>query len=182
VRRALLIGVLALAVTLVGAAATRSAPEAAPRQVSCGQTLVIVLFWPRGHGAIPRVGFSADREPHVEIYKYGTRGYPRGNFLAYGAANGRMRFGAACKTKLAVPAVGPIPSRVTARKARAVSCRLPKNALVHVRRIKSGLQVDLGAPPPLGSPGERVVSAKLHARGSVLDFSRESCNPGAPPR
>jgi hypothetical protein len=182
VRRVLLIGVSALAAALAGAAATRSAPQAAPKQVSCGQTLVIVLFWPRGHGAIPSVGFSADRKPHVEIYKYGTRGYPRGNFLAYGAANGKTRFGSACKTKFAVPAVGPVPTRVTARKARALSCRLPKNALLRVRPIKRGLQIDIGAPPPLGSPGERVISAKLHARGSVLDFSRGSCNPGAPPR
>jgi hypothetical protein len=182
VRRVLLIGVSALAAALAGAAATRSAPQAAPKQVSCGQTLVIVLFWPRGHSAIPSVGFSADRKPHVEIYKYGTRGYPRGNVLAYGAANGKTRFGSACKTKFAVPAVGPVPTRVTARKARALSCRLPKNALLRMRPIKRGLQIDIGAPPPLGSPGERVISAKLHARGSVLDFSRGSCNPGAPPR
>jgi hypothetical protein len=182
VRRALLIGVSALAVALAGAAATRSAPQAAPKQVSCRQSLVIVLFWPHGHGAIPSVGFSADRKPHVEIYKYGTRGYPRGNFLAYGAANGKTRFGAACKTKIAVPAVGPIPSRLTAKKARAFSCRVPKNALLRMRPIKNGFQIDLGSPPPLGSPGERIVSAKLHAQGSVVDFSRGSCNPGPPPR
>ena len=33
---------------------------------------MIVLFWPHGHGSIPSVGFSADRKPHLEVYKYGS--------------------------------------------------------------------------------------------------------------
>jgi hypothetical protein len=173
VRRSLLIGVSALAVALAAAAATRSAIP--PRQVSCGQSLVIVLFWPHGHGAIPSVGFSDDRKPHLEIYKYGTHGYPSRNSLAYAAVNGKTRFARACKTKIGDFPAGSIPSRITARKARAFSCRLPRNARIHTMPVKGGLHVDLGAP------GSRVVSAKLRRRGSLLDFSRASCNPGAPP-
>jgi hypothetical protein len=174
VRRALLIGVSALAVALAGAASTSSATG--PKQVSCGRSLVIVLFWPHGHGAIQSVGFGADRKPHIEIYKYGTHGYPKRNFLAYAAVNGATRFAASCKTKIGNFPDGSIESRITARKARAFSCRLPAGARIHSIPIKHGLQVDVGVT------GVRVVSAKLHARGSVLDFSRGSCNPGAPPR
>jgi len=173
VRRSLLIGVSALAVALAAAQATRSAIP--PRQVSCGQSLVIVLFWPHGHGAIPSVGFSADRKPHLEIYKYGRQGYPSRNLLAYGNASGKTRFAAACKTKIGHFPAGSIPSRITARKARAYSCRLPENARIHTMPVKGALQIDVGAP------GSRVVSAKLRPRGSVLDFSRASCNPGSPP-
>jgi hypothetical protein len=173
VRRTLLIGVSALAVALAAAAATRSAIP--PRQVACGQSLVIVLFWPHGHRAIPSVGFSADRKPHLEIYKYGTHGYPSRNLLAYAAVNGKTRFARACKTKIGDFPAGSIPSRITGRRARAYSCRVPKNARIHTIPVKGGLHVDLGAP------GSRVVSAKLRRRGSLLDFSRASCNPGAPP-
>ena len=173
--RSLLIGVSALAVALAAAQATRSAGQAAPAQVACGQSLVIVLFWPHGHGAIPSVGFSADRRPHLEIYKYGTHGYPSRNLLAYAAVNGKTRFARACKTKIGNFPAGSITSRITAKRARAYSCRVPKNARIHTMPVKGGLHVDVGAP------GSRVVSAKLRRRGSLLDFSRASCNPGAPP-
>jgi hypothetical protein len=176
VRRALLIGVSALAVALADAATGTSGAQVAPRQVSCGRSLVIVLFWPHGHGAIQSVGFGADRKPHIEIYKYGTHGYPKRNFLAYAAVNGATRFGVSCKTKIGNFPDGSIESRITARKARAFSCRLPAGARIHSIPIKHGLQVDVGVT------GVRVVSAKLHALGSVLDFSRGSCNPGSPPR
>jgi hypothetical protein len=176
VRRALLIGVSALTVSAAAAAAVGSSAQVAPQQVACNRSLVIILFWPHGHGAIESVGLPADRKPHVEIYKYGTRGYPRRNFLAYAAVNGKTRFGASCKTKIGNFPAGPISSRITARRPRAYSCRLPADARIHTMPIKRGLQVDIG------SPGSRVVSAKLHARGSLLDFSRSSCNPGRPPK
>src|SRR5947209_3102076 len=126
VRRRLLIGVSALAVVLAGAASTSSATG--PKQVACGRSLVIVLFWPHGHGAIQSVGFPADRKPHIEIYKYGTHGYPKRNFLAYAAVDGATRFGASCKTKIGNFPDGSIESRITAPKARACSCRLPTAA------------------------------------------------------
>ena len=52
-RRTVLIGVSALAVALAAVAATRSATQPA-RQADCRQSLVIVLFWPHGHGAMGR--------------------------------------------------------------------------------------------------------------------------------
>jgi len=94
---------------------------------------VIILFWPHGHGSIPSVGLTADRKPHLEVYKYGTHGYPRKN------------------------------------------CRLPADARISIRQIKRTYQVDLG------TSNSRVASAKLRNSGSVLDFSRSSCNPGKPP-
>jgi len=65
--------------------------------------------------------------------------------------------------------------RLTAHKARALSCRLPQGAVVRTKPIKGGLQIDLGAP------GTRVVHAKLFARGSTADFSHSWCNAGKPP-
>ena len=172
-RRLPLVGISALAFALAAAAATRSAPP--PKQVSCGQSLVIVLFWPHGHGSIPSVGFSAERTPHLEIYKYGTHGYPRRNFLVYAAATAKSRFAAACKPKIGGFPGGSISSRITARRARAFSCRLPTNTRVYMRSVKGRFQIDIGAP------GSRVISTKLREAGSTLDFSRAACNPGPPP-
>jgi hypothetical protein len=173
VRRTLLIGVSALVLALLGAAVTRSATP--PKEAACGESLVIVLFWPHGHGSIPSVGFSVDRKPHLEVYKYGTHGYPRSNFLAYANASGNSRFGSACRPRIGGFPSGGIDRRLTARKARAFSCRLPAGAKIAVRQIKRTYQVDLG------TPSARVVSAKLRTSGSVLDFSRSACNPGKPP-
>ena len=172
-RRTLLIGVSALAFALAGAEATRSATP--PKQAACGQTLVIILFWPHGHGSIPSVGLTADRKPHLEVYKYGTHGYPRKNFVAYANASGKSRFAVSCETRIGGFPSGAILRRLTARKARAFSCRLPADARISIRQIKRTYQVDLG------TPNSRVASAKLRSSGSVLDFSRSSCNPGKPP-
>lgn len=172
-RRTLLIGVSALALALAGAAATRSATP--PKQAVCGETLVILLFWPHGHSSIPSVGFSADRKPHLEIYKYGTQGYPRKNFVAYANASAKGRFAASCETRIGNFPSGAIDRRLTARKARAFSCRLPSGARISMRQIKRTYQIDIGTPT------SRVASAKLRSSGSVLDFSRSACNPGKPP-
>ena len=172
-RRTLLIGVSALTVALAAAAATFSATP--PKEAACGETLVIILFWPHGHGSIPSVGLTADRKPHLEVYRYGTHGYPRKNFLAYANASGKSRFAAGCETRIGGFPSGAILRRLTARKARAFSCRLPADARISIRQIKRTYQVDLG------TSNSRVASAKLRNSGSVLDFSRSSCNPGKPP-
>jgi hypothetical protein len=173
VRRTLLIGVSALVLALLGAAVTRSATP--PKEAACGEALVIILFWPHGHGSIPSVGFSADRKPHLEVYRYGTHGYPRSNFLAYANASSKGRFGTGCRLRIGSFPSGGIDRRLTAKKARAFSCRLPSGAKISMRQIKRTYQVDLG------TPSARVASAKLRKSGSVLDFSRSACNPGQPP-
>jgi hypothetical protein len=173
VRRTLLIGVSALALGLAGAAVTHSATP--PKEAACGEALVIILFWPHGHGSIASVGFAADRKPHLEVYRYGTHGYPRANFLAYANASGKGRFGTGCQPRIGSFPSGTIDRRLTARKARALSCRLPSGAKISIRQIKRTYQVDFG------TPSSRVASAKLRKSGPVLDFSRSACNPGQPP-
>jgi hypothetical protein len=173
VRRTLLIGVSAFAFALAGAAATRSATP--PKEAACGQTLVIILFWPHGHASIPSVGFTADRRPHLEVYKYATHGYPRKNLLAYANSSGKARFAAPCETRIGNFPSGTIARRLTERKAHAFSCRLPADARISIRQIKRTYQVDFG------TANSRVASAKLRSSGSLLDFNRSSCNPGKPP-
>jgi hypothetical protein len=124
---------------------------------------------------MPSVGFSADRNPHLEVYKYGTHGYPRSNFIAYVDASGRARFGTGCQPRIGSFPSGAIDRRLTAHKARALSCRLPSGARISIRQIKRTYQVDFGTPTT------RVASAKLRKSGSVMDFSKSACNTGRPP-
>ncbi len=136
---------------------------------------MIVLFWPKGHGAIGSIGFAANRKPHLEIYKYSKGGYPAKNLLVAGNANGDTHFSKACAFASGPGPSGSIGSRITITKARALSCRLPSGGLERTKPVKGGLQIDLGAQ------GTRVVSAKLHKRGSTLDYSHSWCNAGKPP-
>ena len=170
----MLTGVCAFAIALAAAAAGGSATRSGP-QVSCGQSVVIILFWPHGHGAIRSVGFSADRSPHMEIFKYGTKGYPRKNFLLYVNAQGRTRYAKTCFTAGGPHPNGTILQRMTAHKARALSCRLPATGVIRMRRVSGRFQIDIG------SADARVVDAKLRPQGSTLDYSRTSCNAGAAP-
>jgi hypothetical protein len=173
VRRTLLIGVSALVLALLGAAVTRSAVP--PKEAACGQSLVVILFWPHGHGAIRSIHFTADRKPHLEVYTYGTQGYPRSSRLTYANSSGSSSFGKGCKLRIGGFPSGTIDRRLTVRRARALSCRLPSDARISIRQIKRTIQVDLG------TPSSRVASAKLRKSGSLLDFSRSACNPGKPP-
>jgi hypothetical protein len=174
VRRTLLIGVTGLVIALAASTATSSATQPT-RQADCRQSLVIVLFWPKGHGAIGSVGFHANRTPHVEIYKYGKHGYPAKNLLVSGDAKQRVKFGSVCKFQSGPGPSGAIAQRLTAHKARALSCRVPTGGVERTKPVKGGLQVDLGAP------GTRVASVKLHATGSTADYSHSWCNAGKPP-
>jgi hypothetical protein len=174
VRRTLLIGVSALAVALAAVAATRSATQPT-RQADCRQSIVIVLFWPHGHSAIGSVGMGANHKPHVEIYKYSKNGYPGKNLLVAGNANGDTHFSNVCKFASGPGPSGSIANRITVTKARALSCRIPPGGFERTKPIKGGLQIDLG------SSQIHVLSAKLHKRGSTLDYSRAGCNAGKPP-
>jgi hypothetical protein len=136
---------------------------------------VIVLFWPKGHGAIGSIGFRADHRPHVEIYKYSKHGYPAKNLLVFGDAKQHVQFGSVCKFQSGPGPSGTIAQRLTAHKARALSCRIPSGGVERTKPIRGGLQIDLGAP------GTRVVLIKLHATASTADFSHSWCNAGNPP-
>jgi hypothetical protein len=174
VRRTLLIGVSALAVALAAVAATRSATQPT-RQADCGQTLVIVLFWPNGHRAIGNIGFPAHPRPHVDVYKYGKKGYPSKNFLLFASQNGHVTFSKTCKFASGPGPSGSFARKSIVRKARAFSCRVPTGGVERTKQIKGGIQFDLGAP------GAHVLSAKLVKRGSTVDFSHSWCNSGKPP-
>jgi len=174
VRRTLVIGVSALAVALAAVAATRSATQPT-RQADCRQSLVIVLFWPKGHSAIGSVGMGANHKAHVEIYKYSKNGYPSKNLLVAGNADGDSHFANVCKLASGPGPSGAIGKRLTLTKARALSCRIPTGGFERTKPVNGGLQIDLG------SPQTRVLSAKLHKRGSTLDYSHAWCNVGKPP-
>lgn len=173
-RRTLLIGVSAFAVALAAVAATRSATQPT-RQADCRQSLVIVLFWPKGHSAIGSVGMGANHKPHLEIYKYSKNGYPSKNLLVAGNANGDSHFSKVCTFASGPGPSGAIGNRVMLTKARALSCRIPTGGFERTKPVKGGLQIDLG------SPQTHVVSAKLLKRGSRLDYGRAWCNVGKPP-
>lgn len=109
-----------LAVAAAGAPAAPSRPLARGA-VCAGQSSVDVYFWPRGHPAVPEIGFPAFAPPHLELYR--AHDVSNAGFLAYADAT-RANTSAACAAGGAPPAWGGGPAATTADQQR-LSCTLP---------------------------------------------------------
>jgi hypothetical protein len=83
-RRGLTIPILAVALVSCGsqdsgredgATATEPTPVVEPARARRCAEQVTVLFWPKGHPAIPSISFPSLAMPHLEMYGPGD-GYP----------------------------------------------------------------------------------------------------------
>jgi hypothetical protein len=175
VRRALLLGVsILLAVGLaVSTHSTRSAPAAGLPNVSCKQHLLVFLFWPKGHGAIRSVGFSAYKTPHLEVYKYAA-GYPNSAFLAFAGANKLTSFAKSCRGKAGSDG-GAIKHKKTVKKQLVFTCAVPKSSLIVTKPMSSGLKLDAGTST------SHVVSAKIMKSGASFSYDTKLCRSGLSP-
>ena len=174
-RRLLLLGVSILAAVSVALSthAASSAPVAAKPNVSCNQSLLVFLFWPRGHGAIKSVGFSAYKVPHLEVYKF-IPGYPNAAFLAFAGANKLTSFAKACHGKSGKVS-GAIKHKKTVTRQLAFTCSVPKSALLVAKPAGGGLKLDAG------TSSSHVVSASLKASGSTFSYDAKRCSSGPSP-
>ena len=150
---------------------TRSASSAratALPNVSCNQSLLVFLFWPHGHGAIKRVGFSAYKIPHLEVYKYAA-GYPNSAFIGFAGANKLTSFAKACRGK-AGKVSGAIQHKKTVTKQLVFTCSVPKGALLVTKPTGGGLKLDAG------TSSSHVVSATLKPSGSTFSYDTKRCS------
>jgi hypothetical protein len=166
-------GAVALAAFLCAGAGTAAGGRT---RVTCGGGgSTTLLFWPHGHGAIPRVDFPAYRPPHVEVYKTGPR-YLDQDFRAF-AGPGAGSWGPQC-----TPTSGPAaPTRVrrprTLTKQAVVLCRL-KSPAVSLERTDT-----TGASTLKVFVGTRVyVSAVVRGKaGSSVTYDAGLCTTKAAP-
>jgi hypothetical protein len=155
------------------AAATYSAPSARPVQVTCNQASAVFLFWPRGHGTIPRADLPAHPAPHVEIYK--SHSYSNSNLLGFLNAKGKIRFSGKCDRDTAAAPSGPIPRNDTARRRLAITCELGRYTEIRATPIAGGLRLDFGVRD------HREGTANITRKGSSFTYDTQFCRGGPVP-
>jgi hypothetical protein len=170
---AFLIGTAALAtgVSLAGTGAESN-------RVACRAKAIDIYFWPKGHPAIPSLGFPAFRSPHVEVYRAGrVAGTAQ---LAYLSAKGAA-FAKSCKN------VGDTATRWASAKKRLTS------AQVRIRcRLAQPMELAASALADNNGQinGEKMVVIRGHTpatfaliqvtqTGSQLEYVRSVCTPVA---
>jgi hypothetical protein len=167
---------------VAGVAATLAAVEAGARpalpavSASCGQTALVVLYWPHGHGPLPALGFPASRVPHVELYRFaGARTYRPANFVGSLQANGRPVLRCRGGSRIRRPA-RLRPWRAQGTKA-AFSCAFLGAPTVQLARIGGLWRARL-----LEGGGRVVLDAALSTvGGSTVGFTTERCRRGRAP-
>lgn len=176
VRRLLLLAVASVAVATVPAAV--SAPEV---EGNCKTETPVVLFWPRGHAAIPSLGFPDFRTPHAEVYRYvGAGTYRNANFVGYADGAGKSSLNPACSRVPDHTTVQQLPATSITRAA-AITCRTRGNTLVQVRKIAgAGVRSEVRL---IEAPNRLVLRALVtgNAIGSNLSYNPQKCRVGAPP-
>lgn len=68
---------------LVVLAPAASAQGAEIPGTDCGTTKYRITFWPKGHKAVPSVGFPAFPAPHAEVYSGSGKKFPDAQQVAY---------------------------------------------------------------------------------------------------
>lgn len=168
---------LAPAAVIAGLAAPALAQAAPPESATCTARNQTFLFWPKGHPAIPSVGFGTFTTPHMEVYK--TGGYTNTNFLAFnGVGAGHGFNNANCAHNGPPRGGGPVPHAASTRRTKALRCRFPQAPQLQLGTLQGGaVTVDA----VLGQV--RVVAVRLtpHPRNAQMVYDRRFCRLGAPP-
>jgi hypothetical protein len=176
-------GVIALLAVLACALAALAAGESRSSAVegSCGTETVTVLFWPRGHGAIPGLGFPAFRTPHAEVYAYqGAATYRSASFLGSADGKGKVELRPGCPRVRDHTTVQQLPATSLTRAA-AVTCRTRNDTLVQLRKVPgAGVRAEVRL---LEGPNRLVLRALVtgNAIGSNLAYNPQRCRVGRPP-
>ena len=163
-----------LVLLVVVTAGLVAAPSAqAAQAVSCSASSATVLFWPKGHAAVPKVDFPKILTPHLEVYSAGA-GYPSSNFLLYGDAKRSIDPSRSCGSGV-VSKTSAVGHARTINAAKAVTCAAGAALVYDVKRAKRGLTI-------IGHAGTRAYfRAEVRAHGSTLSYDRTACKAAAAP-
>jgi hypothetical protein len=144
---------------------------------------VTVLFWPKGHPAIPSIGFPSLAMPHLEMYGPGD-GYPMSAALAWafttppGPSFPQRSTKPDCLSAVSTRDLTPVLDAQSSHTAVRLVCRLPQGAQVAMdeagpERYRFAL---------LDPAGEPAVDGTIATHGSKLSYSPSSCKRTSPPK
>ncbi|HEY7381578.1 MAG TPA: hypothetical protein VH572_10225 [Gaiella sp.] len=179
--------VAVLAVALAALAATTlpagGAGAAGTVEGVCGTDTLVVVFWPRGHVAIPQLGLPRAASPQLVVLTYAGAGtFQKAFIVASAAGGGGGRLVTGCSRTRDHTALQVLPARATTQPA-AITCRTRGHTLVQLRKIAgAGVRWELRL---IEAPNRLVLRAMLTATavGSNVMQSFQRCRVGpAPPR
>lgn len=142
-------------------------------QVNCNQAAAVFLFWPRGHGTIPKAELPAHPVPHVEIYR--SHSYSNSTLLGFVNAKGRIRFSSKCDRDTKPAPSGAIPRNDTATRRLAITCTLGRYTEIRATPIAGGVRLDLGIRD------NREGTANIKNKGSSFTYDIQFCRGGSVP-
>jgi hypothetical protein len=174
------VGVLALAATTLPAG---GAPAGHAVEGICGTDTLLVVFWPRGHVAIPQLGFERTAKPRLAVLTYAGPGTFQKAYVVVtvtGGGGGKLVSG--CPRARDHTTVQTLPARATTQPA-AITCRTRGHTLVQLSKIAgAGVRWELRL---IEAPNRLVLRGLLTANaiGSNVTQNLQRCRVGpAPPR
>ena len=144
-------------------------------RASCGTAKQYrFLYWPKGHPAIPSVGFPAFAPPHFEAYSGGGSKFPNSQSAGYASAGG-AGFAKKCKPQK----VGNLkPGSVTvATQTTQLVCAFPKAPLHQIVRLSSGGFNYVVLVPP----DRLAVTAQFTPKSTLLAYDAKLCHTAPAP-
>ena len=162
---------LAAVLVLVLAGIAASAVGAARTQrIACGIKALDFYFWPKGHPAIPELGFPEFPTAHLEVYT-GAPARKLGQQLAYVSATD-VRLAQGCPEKGATPTRWDGGRMKTLTRAtNKLHCVFPKRVELLVEPAAAGI----GLAVTLGHTASTATRASLGVQGVRLDYDARYC-------
>jgi hypothetical protein len=178
---AVAVGLLALATE--GALPAGGSPVARTAEGVCGTDTLVVVFWPRGHVAIPQLGFVRTTRPRLVVLTYAGAGtFQQAYIVASVTGGGAGRLVPGCARTPEHTTVQPLPARSTMQPA-AITCRTRGQTVVQLRKLAgAGVRWELRL---IEAPDRLVLRALVTrtAVGTKVSRAFQRCRTGpAPPR
>ena len=161
--------ILVLALALAAIAASPAGASQTQR-IACGVKTLDFYFWPRGHVAVPELGFPEFRTPHLEVYTGAPVG-KLGQQLAY-VSETEFKLVQGCPEKGNTPTTwsgGPMKTR--RRATSKLHCAYPKRVELLVASLGNGMRLEV----TLGHTAATATVATLDVKGARLDYDARYC-------
>lgn len=163
-------------------AARTSATQESTSASECASEAT-VLFWPKGHPAIPAINFPALPMPHIEVYKGTGPAYPMSAAIAWAFASSpgpgfpQRQTSPQCLASGSTDS-GQVSNAKTVQAAARLVCTAESGIQIRIEELSSSryrLDVQTGT-------GELTAQALVAPRGSSASYATEGCEESAPPQ
>jgi hypothetical protein len=145
-------------------------------------TEVTVLFWPKGHPAIPAINVPLLPMPHIELYGGTDPEYPTSAALGWaftsspGPSFPDRRVAPNCLSDVSTDELTGVENAVATGKEVRLVCQMPEGAEIAIEEAgRSRFRFAV-----LDPSGEATAEGEIGPDRSRLDYSQSACAPRPP--